>query len=241
MCFFELPAPKSAPYSSVLLLTLWVSFQPPLAAQVQDDPPIGRHFGIPVITEVEAQPLGQTYRIGKHAVVDRAREMGFDLEAHEIDSLMEDFKELADRKKRVFDSDLEALITGHQVGLGGPWRLQWLSVVSRVSHDEEPTASLTLAHDDGTTSTKTGEGDGPVDAIVQALVIGISFFGLTHIGNHSGASFNPVLSAGILTFQRLASSATRGLYTYLFAYLVGPFIGSILAALFFCCIKCAGF
>jgi 2-isopropylmalate synthase len=106
---------------------------------------------------------------GKHAVLDRAREMGFELEPEMIDGLMEDFKELADRKKRVFDSDLEALITGQQVGLGGPWTLQWLSVVSRVSHEEEPTASLTLAHEDGTTKTQTGEGDGPVDAIVKAL------------------------------------------------------------------------
>ena len=32
-----------------------------------------------------------------------------------------------------------------------------------------PSASLTLAHEDGTTSTHTGDGDGPVDAIVEAL------------------------------------------------------------------------
>ncbi len=106
---------------------------------------------------------------GKAAVIDRAKDMGFELEAHEIAGIMERFKELADRKKRVFDSDLEAIITGNQAHTAGPWSLQWLSVVSRVSGEEDPTASLTLAHENGDTATQTGEGDGPVDAIVKSL------------------------------------------------------------------------
>ncbi|MEJ2534144.1 MAG: 2-isopropylmalate synthase [Gammaproteobacteria bacterium] len=106
---------------------------------------------------------------GKAAVIDRARAMGYELEEQDIEGVMERFKELADRKKRIFDSDLEAIITGSQTGMIGPWSLQWLSVVSRVSGEEEPTASLTLAHESGSTATETGEGDGPVDAIVKAL------------------------------------------------------------------------
>ncbi len=106
---------------------------------------------------------------GKHAVIDRARAMGFTLQEHQIENVMENFKKLADRKKRVFDSDLEAILTGNLSGSRGPWSLNWLSVVSRVHGEAEPAASLTLAHEDGTTSTFTGEGDGPVDAIVQAL------------------------------------------------------------------------
>jgi len=106
---------------------------------------------------------------GRHAVVDRAREMGYELEPDEIRDVMKRFKDLADRKKRVFDSDLEAIITGSQTGTIGPWSLNWLSVVSRINSETEPTASLTLAHEDGTTSTQTGDGDGPVDAMVHAL------------------------------------------------------------------------
>ncbi len=79
------------------------------------------------------------------------------------------FKDLADVKKRVFDSDLEAIITGNQTGTIGPWSLNWLSVVSCVNGETEPTVSMTLAHEDGTTSTHTGDGDGPVDAMVHAL------------------------------------------------------------------------
>jgi len=106
---------------------------------------------------------------GKHAVLDRARDMGYELEDSEVEGVMKRFKELADRKKRVFDSDLEAILAGNQDHTTGPWSLQWLSVVSRVSGEDEPTASLTLAHEDGSTATRTGEGDGPVDAIVKAL------------------------------------------------------------------------
>jgi len=106
---------------------------------------------------------------GRHAVVDRAKEMGYKLEEGEIEAIMVRFKELADVKKRVFDSDLEAIITGSQTGSIGPWSLNWLSVVSRVNGETEPTASLTLAHVDGTTSTHTGDGDGPVEAMVHAL------------------------------------------------------------------------
>jgi len=106
---------------------------------------------------------------GRHAVVDRAKDMGYELEESEVEVIMERFKDLADVKKRVFDSDLEAIITGYEIGTNGPWSLNWLSVVSCVNGETEPAVSLTLAHQDGTTSTHTGEGDGPVDAMVQAL------------------------------------------------------------------------
>ena len=106
---------------------------------------------------------------GRHAVIDRASQMGYELKDDEVAAIMERFKALADVKKRVFDSDLEAIITGYESSTMGPWSLNWLSVVSRVNGESTPSASLTLAHEDGTTSTHTGDGDGPVDAIVEAL------------------------------------------------------------------------
>jgi len=106
---------------------------------------------------------------GRHAVVDRANQMGYELKDDEVEVIMKRFKALADVKKRVFDSDLEAIITGYETSTMGPWSLNWLSVVSRVNGETTPSASLTLAHEDGTTSTHTGDGDGPVDAMVEAL------------------------------------------------------------------------
>jgi len=106
---------------------------------------------------------------GRHAVVNRASQMGYELKDNEVEAIMKRFKALADVKKRVFDSDLEAIITGYETSTMGPWSLNWLSVVSRVNGETTPSASLTLAHEDGTTTTHTGDGDGPVDAIVEAL------------------------------------------------------------------------
>ena len=106
---------------------------------------------------------------GKHAVVNRATEMGYELDDSEVEGIMQRFKALADVKKRVFDSDLEAIITGSQTGTAGPWTMEQLSVVSRVNDDAEPSASLTLVHEDGTSRSLTGNGDGPVEAIVHAL------------------------------------------------------------------------
>lgn len=106
---------------------------------------------------------------GRHAVVNRATEMGYALQDNEVEGIMKRFKALADVKKRVFDSDLEAMITGSQTGTAGPWSLQQLSVVSRVNDNAEPSASLTLVHENGDSSSPTGSGDGPVEAIVHAL------------------------------------------------------------------------
>ena len=106
---------------------------------------------------------------GRHAVIHRVEEMGYELEEADIEHVMQRFKELADRKKQIFDSDLEAIITGNVAGTIWPWSLSWLSVVSRVNSEDHPTASLTLAHENGESSTQTGIGDGPVEAIVNAL------------------------------------------------------------------------
>jgi 2-isopropylmalate synthase len=106
---------------------------------------------------------------GKHAVIDRAEQMGFELEDDEIDAIMKRFKALADVKKRVFDSDLEAIITGFETGTVGPWPLEGLSVESRVNGETQPSACLTVSNEDGMTETHTGVGDGPVAAMVQAL------------------------------------------------------------------------
>ena len=123
----------------------------------------------PVDVGVSESELVLGKHSGRHAVIDRAEKMGYALEEADIEHVMQRFKELADRKKRIFDSDLEAIITGNIAGTIGPWILSWLSVVSRVNAEDHPTASLTLAHENGESATQTGVGDGPVDAIVNAL------------------------------------------------------------------------
>ncbi len=47
---------------------------------------------------------------GRHAFRDRVKQLGFDLDELEINRVFEEFKALADRKKELFDGDIEALV-----------------------------------------------------------------------------------------------------------------------------------
>ncbi len=68
--------------------------------------------------------------LGKHsgraALRDRIKELGFELSDAEIARVFEDFKSLADKKKELFDGDIEALVLKAEFGESGPWHLESL-------------------------------------------------------------------------------------------------------------------
>ena len=47
---------------------------------------------------------------GKHALRNKAVELGYELKDAELSTVFERFKVLADKKKKIFDEDIEALI-----------------------------------------------------------------------------------------------------------------------------------
>jgi len=47
---------------------------------------------------------------GRHAFVARLKEMGFELTNEEIEIAFSKFKELADKKKEVYDEDIAAIV-----------------------------------------------------------------------------------------------------------------------------------
>ena len=103
---------------------------------------------------------------GRHAFRERVKELGFDVSDGELNQLFEEFKALADRKKELFDGDIEALVmrSEHEAG---PWSLQSLSVAT---HDNQPArVTVRLAHTDGRVVTHDQAADGPVDAVVKAI------------------------------------------------------------------------
>ena len=59
----------------------------------------------------------------------------------------DDFKTLADKKKDLFDSDIEALVLKAEVGQTGPWQLENLHVVS--DSTRFATGRVVLRHTDG--------------------------------------------------------------------------------------------
>jgi 2-isopropylmalate synthase len=109
--------------------------------------------------------------LGKHsgraALRDRIKELGFELSDAELARVFEDFKALADKKKEMFDGDIEALVLRAEFGASGPWHLDSLHAVS----DSAGTAMarVGLRHSDGTTVSREVQGDGPVDAAFKAI------------------------------------------------------------------------
>jgi len=110
--------------------------------------------------------------LGKHsgraALRERIKELGFELSDAELAQVFDDFKALADKKKELFDGDIEALVlkaeTGHE---GGPWQLENLHVVS--DSTRFATGRVVLRHVDGRIVTQEASGDGPVDAALKAI------------------------------------------------------------------------
>ena len=109
--------------------------------------------------------------LGKHsgraALLQRFESLGISVEEGDVVKLFDAFKDLADRKKDVFDGDLIALY--EQVVRGrtlNTWSLKY--VHTSAGTDGVPTATVTLAHGDEL-KTDAAIGDGPVDAVINTL------------------------------------------------------------------------
>jgi 2-isopropylmalate synthase len=104
---------------------------------------------------------------GRHAFRDRVRELGFELDEEEFNQVFENFKALADKKKELFDGDIEALVLRAETDASGPWELEGLHVVSDPA--SPASARVHLRHSDGRKLTQQAQGDGPVDAAFKAI------------------------------------------------------------------------
>jgi 2-isopropylmalate synthase len=103
---------------------------------------------------------------GRHAFKQRAEALGYDLTAEQIDLAFEKFKKLADKKKEVFDEDIEALIDEQLEKISETWSLT--AVQTTAGSSTVPTATVTLTKE-GESVTDAATGDGPVDAAYEAI------------------------------------------------------------------------
>ena len=104
---------------------------------------------------------------GRHAFRDRVRQLGFDLDDFEANRAFKEFKKLADRKKDMFDGDIEAIIMNVDNATSGPWTLQSMRITSGT--DEEASAELQLIDESGAMSEFAASAEGPVEASFSAL------------------------------------------------------------------------
>ena len=113
-----------------------------------------------------------TLVLGKHsgrvALRERIEALGFELDEAEFSRVCNEFKALAERKKELFDGDIEALVLRVEASASGPWTLTQLRITAS-SGPEGAQATLSLSHRDGRAVEHTARGDGPVDAAFRAL------------------------------------------------------------------------
>jgi 2-isopropylmalate synthase len=104
---------------------------------------------------------------GRHAFRNRITELGFELDDFEINRAFQDFKRLADKKKDVYDGDIESIIMNAGSATSGPWTLTSLEVQTQT--DEPATATVNLINEGGVEVSESAVGDGPVAAAFLAL------------------------------------------------------------------------
>jgi 2-isopropylmalate synthase len=105
---------------------------------------------------------------GRHAFRAHVEAMGFELEDAALDEAFVEFKRLADRKKNVYDGDIEALVLRAGTAHHGGFELQELKFSSGEESSANATVSLQL--NGGRIVTASAVGDGPIDAAFRAIV-----------------------------------------------------------------------
>jgi 2-isopropylmalate synthase len=104
---------------------------------------------------------------GRHAFRERAKSLGYILTEDELNRSFKRFKDLADRKKTVFDEDIEAVIAEEVLRSDQMYKLLSLTVMSG-SH-VVPTATVRMEID-GVEYHGAELGNGPVDATYNAIM-----------------------------------------------------------------------
>ena len=109
--------------------------------------------------------------LGKHsgraAFKDRINTLGYHLTDEQVEAAFVRFKTLADKKKEVFDEDIEALVDSQLEISAGLWELAGLQVTA--GSNTTPTATVRLKDANGAVLQDASIGDGPVDAIYSAI------------------------------------------------------------------------
>jgi 2-isopropylmalate synthase len=103
---------------------------------------------------------------GRHAFKEKITALGFAIGDNALEDAFNRFKDLADKKKEIFDEDIIALLDARVVSKDDP--IQFVSLKVNCGTGQKNTAELSVKVD-GQTRTITADGVGSVDAIFKAI------------------------------------------------------------------------
>lgn len=107
-------------------------------------------------------------RSGRHGVKHRLEALGYTYEDEEtFERVYQRFLQVADRKKLVYDEDLDAIATDEGRSVSQTYELVQLQVTC--GDQAIPTATVKLRHENRAILMDADTGNGPVDAIYRAI------------------------------------------------------------------------
>ena len=104
---------------------------------------------------------------GRHAFIDQLSKMGYELERDEMQRAFERFKELADRKIQISDTDIEAIVADEIRTVGDAWELVNIQLFGGSGVESKATVTLSSPEDQMVHESATG--DGMIDAACGAI------------------------------------------------------------------------
>ena len=103
---------------------------------------------------------------GRHAFREKLKELGYELGENAFEDAFKRLKDLADRKKHVYEEDIEALVDDEILNANDRIKVVALTVIAGTQGPQLATLTLDV---DGRHQTVQATGNGPVDATFNAI------------------------------------------------------------------------
>jgi 2-isopropylmalate synthase len=103
---------------------------------------------------------------GRHAFRERVRDLGYRLSETDFELAFRQFKQLADKKREIYDEDIESIVVEEILRMPRRFKLVYINVVA--GNVTVPTATVQMEVG-GQLMQEAGFGDGPVDATFKTI------------------------------------------------------------------------
>ena len=103
---------------------------------------------------------------GRHAFRERLKDLGYRLSEEDLEKAFHRFKQLADKKREIYDEDIESIVVEEILRMPKRYKLIYLNVIA--GNVTVPTATVQMEVD-GKLIQEAGFGDGPVDATFKTI------------------------------------------------------------------------
>jgi len=106
---------------------------------------------------------------GRHAIIDRLKSLGYDFEEEELERFFKYYKALADRKKQIYDEDLEVLVGEAIYKEKGRFKVTNVQISTGMFSPPMSMVTIKDRYSESEEAFDVAHGNGGVDAGVKAV------------------------------------------------------------------------